>query len=54
MKRIQVLVILVGILLTYSLQLSAQKNRHDASATITVDEVISNFRQYLEDIPYFN
>lgn len=57
MKRIQVLVTLLVILLTSSLQLSAQKNRHyynNVQKAVAVDEVVSNFRQYVEDIPYYN
>ncbi|MCR5132130.1 MAG: hypothetical protein K6C10_11805 [Prevotella sp.] len=58
MKRIHVLLALVAILLTTSLQLSAQKRyRHYyryVPKTVTVAEVVSNFRQYVEDIPYFN
>ena len=56
MKRIHVLVTLVAVLLTVSLQVSAQKRirPHYVPKAVTVDEVTNNFRQYLEDIPYFN
>ncbi len=58
MKRIKVLVTLVAVLLTVSLQISAQKKiRHsyrNVPKPVTIDDVVKNFRQYLEDIPYFN
>ena len=56
MKRIQVLITLVAILLTTSLPLSAQKSRqhNNGSNTVTVDEVVDNFRQAMDDKPYFN
>lgn len=55
MKRIQVLVTLVAVLLTFSLQTSAQKrNRNYAPKTMALHELISSFRQYVEDIPYFS
>ena len=55
MKRIKVIVTLVAVMLTISLQVSAQKRiRHsyrNVPQTVTVEEVIKNFKQYLEDIP---
>ena len=58
MKRIKVLVTLVAVLLTVSLQISAQKKiRHtykNVPKPVTIDDVVKNFRQYMEDIPYFN
>lgn len=58
MKRILILVTLVTILLMSSLQLSAQKRSrhsyHYVPTTVTVDEVVSNFQQYVEDLPYYN
>lgn len=58
MKRIKVIVTLVAVMLTISLQVSAQKRiRHSYRSvpqTVTVEEVIKNFKQYLEDIPYFS
>ena len=58
MKRIKVIVTLVAVMLTISLQVSAQKRiRHsyrNVPQTVTVEEVIKNFKQYLEDIPYFS
>lgn len=57
-KRIKVLVPLMAILLVTSLQLSGQrKNWHNYNyvpTAVTMDEVVSNFRQYVEEIPYFN
>ena len=57
-KRIKVLVPLMAILLMTSLQLSGQrKNWHNYNyvpTAVTMDEVVSNFRQYVEEIPYFN
>ena len=44
-------------LLTSSLQLSAQKNRHyynNVRKAVAVEEVVSNFRQYVEDVPYLS
>ena len=58
MKRIKVLVTLVAVLLTVCLQVSAQKKiRHtykNVPKPVTIDDVVKNFRQYMEDIPYFN
>lgn len=61
MKRIKVIVTLVAVMLTICLQVSAQKRiRHSYKSyrnvpqVVTVDEVIKNFKQYLEDIPYFS
>ena len=61
MKRITVIVTLVAVMLTICLQVSAQKRiKHSYKSyrnvpqVVTVDEVIKNFKQYLEDIPYFS
>lgn len=58
MKRIKVIVTLVAVMLTISLQISAQKRiRHsyrNVPQPVTVEEVIKSFKQYLEDIPYFS
>ena len=60
MQRIKVLVTLVVLLLATSIQLEAQKkNRNYYSNSyvprpVTMEEVIGNFQQYVEDIPYFN
>lgn len=57
MKRYLVLLTLTVILLTVSLQIPAQKNNlhyRNVPTSVTLDEVVSNFRQYVEDIPYFN
>ena len=57
MKRIKVIVTLVTVLLTYSSQISAQRKiRHNyrtVPKVVTIDQVMSNFKQYLEDNPYF-
>ena len=49
MKRIKVLVTLVAVLLTVSLQISAQKKiRHtykNVPKPVTIDDVVKNFRQ---------
>ncbi len=50
MKRYFVFVTLLTLSLIACLQVSAQKSTN----AITVDEVVGNFRQYMEDIPYFN
>ncbi len=60
MQRIKVLVTLVVLLLATSMQLSAQKKYRNYYSNsyvprpVTMEEVISNFQQYVEDIPYFN
>ncbi len=60
MQRIKVLVTLVVLLLATSMQLSAQnkyRNYYSNSYVprpVTMEEVIGNFQQYVEDIPYFN
>ena len=60
MQRIKVLVTLVVLLLATSMQLSAQKKYRNYYSNsyvprpVTMEEVIGNFQQYVEDIPYFN
>ena len=59
MQRIKVLVTLVVLLLATSMQLSAQKKyRHYYNyyvpKAVTMEEVVGNFQQYVEDIPYYN
>ena len=60
MQRIKVLVTLVVLLLATSMQLSAQKKYRNYYSNsyvprpVTMEEVIINFQQYVEDIPYFN
>ena len=60
MQRIKVLVTLVVLLLATSMQLSAQKKYRNYYSNsyvprpVTMEEVIDNFQQYVEDIPYFN
>lgn len=53
MKRYYVFVTLLVLSLTTSLQVLAQKSTHVPKG-VTVDEVVSNFLQYVNDIPYFN
>ncbi len=60
MQRIKVLVTLVVLLLATSIQLEAQKKYRNYYSNsyvprpVTMEEVIGNFQQYVEDIPYFN
>ena len=60
MQRIKVLVTLVVLLLATSMQLEAQKKYRNYYSNsyvprpVTMEEVIGNFQQYVEDIPYFN
>ena len=59
MQRIKVLVTLVVLLLATSMQLSAQKKYRNYYSNyvpkpVTMEEIVGNFQQYVEDIPYFN
>lgn len=60
MQRIKVLITLVVLLLATSIQLEAQKKYRNYYSNsyvprpVTMEEVIGNFQQYVEDIPYFN
>lgn len=60
MQRIKVLVTLVVLLLATSIQLEAQKKYRNYYSNsyvprpVTMEEIIGNFQQYVEDIPYFN
>ena len=59
MQRIKVLVTLVVLLLAISMQLSAQKKYRNYYSNyvpkpVTMEEIVGNFQQYVEDIPYFN
>ena len=55
MKRRNVSIILTAVLLACVLQVSARKNNHrNGPQTIEAAEVVDNFRQHVEDLPYLS
>ena len=59
MKRTQIIITFVTILLTTSLQLSAQRKNRQIHhnyfpVTVSIEEVVNDFRQYIEDNPFYN
>ena len=56
MKRTKLLVTLLALLLTLGMQALPQKRirHHYVPKTVALNEVISNFRQYVEDVPYLS